>query len=47
MAITILDPLAQSFIIDGASYPYGVFLSSIRLFFKTKPTVQIPIHLSK
>ena len=46
MALTILDPLAQSFIIDGASYPYGVFLSSIRLFFKTKPTVQIPIHLS-
>jgi hypothetical protein len=46
MAITILDPLAQSFIIDGASYPYGVFLSSIRLFFKTKPSVQIPVHLS-
>jgi hypothetical protein len=46
MAITILDPLAQSFILDGASYPYGVFLSSIRLFFKTKPTVQIPVHLS-
>lgn len=46
MAITILDPLAQSFIIDDASYPYGVFLSSIRLFFKTKPTVQIPVHLS-
>ncbi len=46
MAITILDPLAQSFIIDAASYPYGVFLSSIRLFFKTKPSVQIPVHLS-
>jgi hypothetical protein len=46
MAITILDPLAQSFIIDSASYPYGAFLSSIRLFFKTKPTTQIPIYLS-
>jgi hypothetical protein len=46
MALTILDPLAQSFIIDSASYPYGVFLSSIRLFFRTKPTVQIPVHLS-
>ena len=46
MAITTLDPLAQSFIIDDASYPYGVFLSSIRLFFKTKPTVQIPVHLA-
>jgi hypothetical protein len=46
MAITILDPLAQSFIIDSASYPYGVFLSSIRLFFKTKPSVQIPVHLA-
>jgi hypothetical protein len=46
MAITILDPLAQSFIIDSASYPYGVFLSSIRLFFKTKPSVEVPVHLS-
>ena len=45
MASTIIDPLAQSFIIDGANFPNGVFLSSISLFFRTKPTTNIPIQL--
>ena len=41
------DPLAQSFIIDKSKYPNGVFLSSIKLFFASKPTSQnIPIQLS-
>ena len=29
------DPLAQSFFIDSATYPDGVFVSSIALYFKT------------
>jgi hypothetical protein len=45
MASTIIDPLAQSFIIDGANFPNGVFLSSISLFFRTKPSTNIPIQL--
>ena len=32
------DPVAQTFIIDPTNYPNGVFLSSLRVFFKTKPT---------
>lgn len=31
------DPVAQSFIIDKANYPYGAFLTSLRVFFKSKP----------
>jgi len=51
MAITgtstvLLDPIAQSFIIDDTSFPRGAFLSSIDLFFKTKPTVNIPVTIS-
>ena len=33
------DPVAQSFMIDKDKYPDGIFLSSISLFFRTKPTV--------
>lgn len=46
MAITVLDPVAQTFIIDKGSYPNGIFLSSIRLFFRNKPTTDIPIQVS-
>lgn len=51
MAITgtstvLLDPIAQSFIIDDTSFSRGAFLSSIDLFFKTKPTVNIPVTVS-
>ena len=33
MAITISDPLAQTFLIDNSTYPNGAFLSSVNLFF--------------
>jgi hypothetical protein len=40
------DPVAQSFIIDGANYRNGIFLNDIRLFFRTKSTENTPITLS-
>lgn len=40
------DPVAQTFIIDGANYPNGIFLNSIKLFFRTKPSDNSPITLS-
>jgi len=46
MATTIIDPIAQTFIIDEKNYPNGLFLSSISLFFKTKPSTNIPVRLS-
>lgn len=46
MTTTIIDPVAQTFIIDGANYPNGTFLSSICLFFRTKPSTNIPVQLS-
>ena len=32
------DPVAQTFIIDKENYPNGAFLTSIKIFFATKPT---------
>lgn len=46
MSITILDPVAQTFIINKEVYPEGVFLSSVHLFFRNKPTTNIPVILS-
>ena len=43
---TPYDPVAQSFIIDPSTYPNGMFLKSIKLFFATKPGTQIPVTLS-
>ena len=41
------DPVAQSFIISKSNYPNGLFLSSVTLFFRTKPTTSTaPITLS-
>jgi len=40
------DPIAQSFIIDGANYPNGIFLNDIKLFFRTKTTENTPVTLS-
>ena len=40
------DPIAQSFIIDKANYPNGAFLSSVKLFFATKPATNVPITVS-
>jgi hypothetical protein len=48
MAIILSDPLAQTFLVDGISFPNGVFLSSINLFFNTKPgtNLSLPISIS-
>jgi hypothetical protein len=46
MTITVLDPVAQTFIIDKESFPEGTYLSSVRLFFRSKPTSNIPIQIS-
>ena len=46
MATTIIDPIAQTFIIDEQNFPNGLFLSSISLFFKSKPSTNIPVRLS-
>ena len=46
MSITILDPVAQTFIINKEVYPEGVFLSSVHLFFRNKPTTNVPVFLS-
>ena len=41
------DPVAQTFIIDKQNYPNGVFLSSARFFFQSKPTTSnSPVRLS-
>jgi hypothetical protein len=41
-----IDPIAQTFLIEKNNYPNGVFLSSVKLFFYSKPTTDIPIKLS-
>jgi hypothetical protein len=44
---TPYDPVAQTFIIDAANYPNGAYISSIRLFFSSKPaTDAAPVTLS-
>jgi hypothetical protein len=44
------DPVAQTFIIDGNNYPNGAFISSVNLFFRTKPAAgssdKSPVTLS-
>lgn len=41
------DPVAQSFIVDKANYPNGIFLKSATFFFATKPTFDnSPVTLS-
>ena len=40
------DPVAQTFIVDGKNYPNGIFLSDIKLFFRTKPTDNSTVTLS-
>jgi len=32
------DPLAQTFIFDSENYPYGLFLKSIKLYFRAPPS---------
>jgi len=44
---SLLDPVAQTFSIDGISNPNGVFLHSVDLFFKSKATTtESPITIS-
>ena len=39
------DPLAQTFLIDGALYPDGIFVSDVDCFFKSKDTDGLPVSL--
>lgn len=44
---SIYDPVAQTFIIAKENFPNGIFLRSISVFFKSKPTTtNIPVTLS-
>ena len=40
------DPVAQTFLIEKDSYPNGAFISSVRLFFYSKPSKNVPVTLS-
>jgi len=42
-----VDPVAQTFMIDQNTYPNGVFLRSIKVFFRSKPTgaSAVPVRL--
>ena len=40
-----VDPLAETFLVDAALYPDGVFLIDVELFFKTKDEDGIPVTL--
>ena len=40
-----VDPLAETFLVDPALYPDGVFLTDIDLFFKSKDTDGLPVTL--
>ena len=42
-----LDPVAQTFIVDGATYPNGTLIRSIKIYFKSKPTgtSSVPVKL--
>lgn len=39
-----LEPLAQSFIVEGNLYPNGVFLKSLNLFFRTR-SIDQPVYI--
>jgi hypothetical protein len=44
--VTRWDPVAQTFIIDKENYPNGVFIDSIKVFFRTKASEYAPVTLS-
>jgi hypothetical protein len=44
--VTTWDPVAQTFIIDKENFPNGIFVDSIKLFFKTKPSDYAPVEIS-
>ena len=41
----IVEPLSQSFFVDPVIYPYGVFVSSVDLWFKSKDSANVPVTL--
>jgi hypothetical protein len=43
---TPYDPIAQTFIIQKDNYPNGLFIKSVKIFFYSKPTTEIPVKLS-
>jgi hypothetical protein len=45
MSSSTIDPVAQTFIIDGQNFPSGAFLSSVNLFFRTKPLTSVPVRV--
>jgi len=45
-SISPYDPLAQTFIIEKDNFPNGIFIKSVKLFFYSKPTQDIPITIS-
>jgi hypothetical protein len=44
--VTYRDPIAQTFIVNKTNFPNGIFLRSIKVFFRSKPTTNIPVTLS-
>lgn len=40
-----IDPLAQTFFVPAADFPNGIFLTSVDLFFKTKDSHTLPVHI--
>ena len=43
--VGFVDPLAETFLVDPALYPDGVFLTDVELFFKTKDEDGLPVTL--
>ena len=43
---TPYDPIAQTFLISKDNYPNGLFIKSVKVFFYSKPTTNIPVTLS-
>lgn len=41
--VSYVDPLAETFLVDGAAYPQGVFISSIDVCFAKKPSYDTPV----
>lgn len=39
------DPLAQTFFVDASVYPYGLFLSSVDVYFKSKEDGELPVWI--
>ena len=38
MAVAFIDPVAQTFFVDAATYPKGMYVHSVDLIFKKKDT---------